>query len=45
MAAVRRDLAAVGYQVRITSTLGRGTRVELAPIPKPLSGRPGQRVA
>jgi two-component system chemotaxis sensor kinase CheA len=43
MAAVRRDLAAVGYQVRITSAVGRGTRVELSPIAQPLSGRPGQR--
>jgi two-component system chemotaxis sensor kinase CheA len=45
MAAVRRDLAAVGYQVRISSALGRGTRVELTPIAKPYSGRPGQKVA
>jgi hypothetical protein len=29
--------------VRITSAVGRGTRVELAPIAQPLSGRPGQR--
>jgi PAS domain-containing protein/HPt (histidine-containing phosphotransfer) domain-containing protein len=45
MSAVRRDLAAVGYQVRVISALGRGTRVELAPVAQPFSGRPGQKVA
>jgi signal transduction histidine kinase len=33
MSAVRRDLAAVGYQVRVNSTKGRGTRIEISPSP------------
>jgi signal transduction histidine kinase len=43
MSAVRRDLAAVGYQVKVHSTKGRGTRIELSPLPgseeRPLSRR------
>jgi two-component system chemotaxis sensor kinase CheA len=33
MSAARRDLAMVGYQVRVHSTNGRGTRIEIAPAP------------